>query len=110
MVRAVAPTDGTINTRLLRWVTTTDAGCRMKGHKPAWPAASLLLMLTMLMAVASGVHAAEHAASPGRAASTSPKVDTRRSGSLDMSPALQAIQGDDKQNPAQLWVYLGLGG
>lgn len=107
MVRAVAPTDGTNNTRWVRWVTATDAGCRMKGHKPAWPAATLLLLLTMLMAVASGVSAAERPALPERAAAAGPKVDTRRSGSLDMSPALQAIQGDDKQNPAQLWVDSG---
>jgi sulfur-oxidizing protein SoxA len=34
-------------------------------------------------------------------------ADQRRSGSLDMSPALQAIQADDNQNPAQLWVVSG---
>ncbi len=33
--------------------------------------------------------------------------DPRRPGSADMSPALQALQRDDTQNPAQLWVAEG---
>ena len=31
-------------------------------------------------------------------------ADTRRSGFDAMSPALQAMQRDDAQNPAMLWV------
>jgi sulfur-oxidizing protein SoxA len=31
----------------------------------------------------------------------------RHSGSLDMSPSLQAMQADDMQNPAMLWVTAG---
>lgn len=34
-------------------------------------------------------------------------VDTRRSGLLDMGPATQALQRDDTQNPAMLWVQEG---
>ncbi len=33
--------------------------------------------------------------------------DTRRSGSQDMSPALQAMQRDDASNPAFLWLATG---
>jgi L-cysteine S-thiosulfotransferase len=33
--------------------------------------------------------------------------DARRSGLLDMSPALQALQQDDTQNPAALWLKDG---
>jgi sulfur-oxidizing protein SoxA len=35
------------------------------------------------------------------------EADTRRSGMHDMSPALQAMQQDDTQNPAMLWVAEG---
>ncbi|NRF69326.1 sulfur oxidation c-type cytochrome SoxA [Aquincola sp. S2] len=34
-------------------------------------------------------------------------ADTRRSGFDDLSPALQALQRDDTQNPGQLWVQEG---
>lgn len=34
-------------------------------------------------------------------------VDTRRSGLVEMSPATQALQRDDAQNPAMLWVQDG---
>jgi sulfur-oxidizing protein SoxA len=33
--------------------------------------------------------------------------DTRRAGTLDMSPALRAMQADRDQHPAQLWVAQG---
>ena len=33
--------------------------------------------------------------------------ETRRSGFADMSPATQAMQRDDAQNPAMLWVQDG---
>lgn len=36
-----------------------------------------------------------------------PRVDTRRSGFEDMGPATQAMQRDDGQNPALLWVQEG---
>jgi L-cysteine S-thiosulfotransferase len=35
------------------------------------------------------------------------QTDKRRSGFLDMSPATQAMQRDDAQNPAMLWVQGG---
>ncbi len=35
------------------------------------------------------------------------QADSRRSGLSYMSPALQALQRDDSQNPAQLWVQEG---
>ncbi|MGV7211249.1 sulfur oxidation c-type cytochrome SoxA [Oxalobacteraceae bacterium A2-2] len=38
---------------------------------------------------------------------TAPAEDTRRSGYDDMSPATQAMQRDDSQNPAMLWVANG---
>jgi sulfur-oxidizing protein SoxA len=41
------------------------------------------------------------------AATAVPTPDARRSGSLDMGAALQAMQADDSQNPAQLWVASG---
>ena len=34
-------------------------------------------------------------------------ADPRRSGYQDMSPALQAMQRDETQNPAMLWVSEG---
>jgi L-cysteine S-thiosulfotransferase len=37
----------------------------------------------------------------------SAQTDQRRSGFLDMSPATQAMQRDDAQNPAMLWVQGG---
>lgn len=42
------------------------------------------------------------ALSPGAAG-----ADERRSGFDDMSPALQALQRDETQNPGQLWVHEG---
>jgi L-cysteine S-thiosulfotransferase len=50
---------------------------------------------TVLVAVLAGACAAPPAAEP------------RRSGFDDMSPALQALQRDDTQNPAMLWVREG---
>lgn len=47
------------------------------------------------------------AAMAQRATSDGPPPDTRRPGSAYMSPALQALQHDDTQNPAQLWVAEG---
>jgi L-cysteine S-thiosulfotransferase len=38
---------------------------------------------------------------------TTPSADSRRTGFEDMSPALQAMQLDDTQNPAMLWVREG---
>ena len=35
------------------------------------------------------------------------QADSRRSGYEDMSPAIQALQRDDAQNPAMLWVKDG---
>jgi L-cysteine S-thiosulfotransferase len=40
-------------------------------------------------------------------AAAQPVGDTRRSGAQYMSPALQAMQADDAQNPAGLWVQEG---
>jgi sulfur-oxidizing protein SoxA len=39
--------------------------------------------------------------------STSPDAQGRRSGFADMAPATQAMQRDDRQNPAMLWVADG---
>ncbi|MEY4267609.1 MAG: hypothetical protein RIS90_2144 [Pseudomonadota bacterium] len=39
--------------------------------------------------------------------STSPDEQGRRSGYADMAPATQAMQRDDRQNPAMLWVADG---
>lgn len=41
------------------------------------------------------------------AALTATAQDLRRSGLVDMSPATQALQRDDSQNPALLWVASG---
>lgn len=41
------------------------------------------------------------------AVGAAPDVDARRSGFDDMTPALQAMQRDDAQNPAMLWVADG---
>lgn len=43
----------------------------------------------------------------GLAAAQAAADDGRRPGSAQMSPALQAMQRDDAQNPAQLWVQDG---
>jgi len=43
----------------------------------------------------------------GTALAQSAGSDGRRSGFDDMSPALQALQRDDTQNPGQLWVREG---
>ncbi len=40
-------------------------------------------------------------------AAARPAADTRRSGFADMSPATQAMQRDDTQNPGLLWVQDG---
>ena len=40
-------------------------------------------------------------------ASAQPPDEPRRSGLDFMSPALQALQRDDSQNPAMLWVQDG---
>jgi sulfur-oxidizing protein SoxA len=65
------------------------------------------LVLVALIAVAFGSSAAGSPETPERPAVASPEVDKRHSGSLDMSVTLQAIQADDNQNPAQLWVASG---
>ena len=43
----------------------------------------------------------------GHTSVTTPSADSRRTGFEDMSPALQAMQLDDTQNPAMLWVREG---
>ena len=40
-------------------------------------------------------------------ANAQPAKDARRSGFDDMRPATQAMQRDDSQNPAMLWVAEG---
>jgi sulfur-oxidizing protein SoxA len=57
----------------------------------AWPTLLLVLAAT-LAALVPPAHAAD---------------DARHPGSLDMSPALRAMQADDSQNPAMLWVASG---
>ena len=47
------------------------------------------------------------AGAPADPPSTQPAPDMRRSGLDFMSPALQALQRDDSQNPAMLWVQDG---
>lgn len=86
---------------------TCDAGCGVTIRRPAWCLAAVLLVLATLMVGAQGASAADHPASPERAAPGRHEPEPRRSGSLDMSPALQAMQADDNQNPAQLWVASG---
>ena len=54
-----------------------------------WRAAGLLLLAWQVPQLVAG------------------QTETRRSGSSDMSPTLQAMQRDDAANPAQLWVQEG---
>jgi sulfur-oxidizing protein SoxA len=55
----------------------------------------------------AGPTARPAAAQPAATATTGTATDTRRSGLLDMSPALQALQRDDAQNPGLLMVQDG---
>lgn len=58
-----------------------------------------LLLGLLAWALASGLAA--------QTAGLAAQPDTRRSGLADMSPALQALQRDDAQNPGLLWVQDG---
>ena len=57
----------------------------------ALPSGWILTLATMLLVLAT----------------QSGRAETRRSGYSDMSPALQAMQRDDAQNPGMLWVREG---
>jgi hypothetical protein len=72
-----------------------------------WLLAALIdgISLTALLGVGSAPAFAQAADLAGPARSTPP--DARRPGSDFMSPALQALQRDDTQNPAMLWVSEG---
>ena len=61
-------------------------------------AAAALALLAALAACVAG---------SAPASRTATGADTRRSGFDDMSPALQALQRDDTQNPGMLWVQEG---
>ncbi|MEY2690461.1 MAG: sulfur oxidation c-type cytochrome SoxA [Pseudomonadota bacterium] len=77
--------------------------------QPVWHS-TVAFVLTALMAWTTSMSCA-WATGPAeqidRAAALGPATDPRRSGSLDMSPALRAMQADDSQNPALLWVASG---
>ncbi len=74
----------------------TVPGCRSTEHGGARRVvAALLLAAGVGSAAAQSTTAADSAAPP------------RRSGFDDMSPALQALQRDDTQNPAWLWLKDG---
>ena len=82
------------------------------------PLTPALALLAVLQFATPGVAAAP-AAAPAASSSASPSVppgppnpptpthDPRRSGFDFMTPALQAMQRDDAQNPAMLWVEDG---
>lgn len=63
-----------------------------------------------LLAVVVGLAAAAATTTTTTTTTTAPSAvnaEPRRSGLLDMSPALQAMQRDDAQNPAALWLKAG---
>jgi sulfur-oxidizing protein SoxA len=69
-------------------------------------------LMVGLMATPAGAAPAAPAVTVAKAASAPPAAsaaptDTRRSGLQYMSPALQALQRDDGQNPAMLWTADG---
>jgi sulfur-oxidizing protein SoxA len=82
--------------------TFRTAACRMAG------ALGSLLWLGLLVSCTA---TPPEPATPGSASRSAPDAaaapDTRRSGWHDMSPATQALQNDDTQNPAFLWVAAG---
>lgn len=72
--------------------------------RPVVAAVAALAAVAGLAGLAARPAAAQPTAS---AASATAPSDTRRSGLLDMSPALQALQRDDLQNPGMLMVQDG---
>ena len=78
-----------------------DGGAR--GDMTRWAgaaAAAALLAVALAACTLAG-------SAPSLRTATSVGADTRRSGFDDMSAALQAMQRDDTQNPAMLWVQEG---
>lgn len=72
-------------------------------------ALGLAILLGLSMHAALAQHApSAHARTIDRVPPDAPKSDNRRSGFAFMSPATQALQTDDAQNPAMLWVGDGL--
>ncbi len=70
-----------------------------------WPPLAAVLLL---LALAAAVVAQQPAAmQPPVMQPPVMQPDSRRSGFADMGPALQAMQRDDAQNPAMLWVADG---
>jgi sulfur-oxidizing protein SoxA len=70
-----------------------------------WPSPWGAALAALLALAAVGCHFGAALAQPVPTAS--PAADPRRSGRQDMGPALQAMQADDSQNPAMLWVASG---
>ena len=73
---------------------------RARGDMTRWAgaaAAAALLAVALAACTLAG-------SAPSLRTATSVGADTRRSGFDDMSPALQAMQRDDTQNPGMLWV------
>lgn len=77
---------------------------------PAWLALALTMALTWTSACGAGARAdtrAEMQADTRTDLHAAPRTDPRRSGADFMSASTQAMQRDDSQNPAMLWVADG---